>query len=182
MIIIRNGNLVSRVNTNITQIDLDAKENDVWKNSELTDECWMFMIPTDISNMCLFNAKSNGVEYFVPYGESKYEDYEMFWETELTVLFASEEEAIDYMKNYEGPLAHHIKEYHTCVLEQKVIKETLLKYSCICNVAENSNDELFEEFEEMMFNHVDSDSFLETMKLFILETYRNDFELALLVD
>jgi len=176
MIIIEKCKLIKSEHRDIINCNLDKVTTETIKGCSFTEECWMLMIPKDRDKIQLLNAYDN-TDGFVPI-DANDEFYDMFWNTEMTFLFASEKSAITFMKSYDGPLSFEINEYYECVLEQIIYRETISRYECMCDLYENADKKLYKQLEKMMYNSsIGLESFLNTMKLFMLESYGNHIEI-----
>ena len=70
----------------------------------LADDCWILTVANLRDEAVLVTADEVDFDFVPTEQDRAYENYDMFWDTELTILFRSYDEAIDYLSNYEGPL------------------------------------------------------------------------------
>jgi|GEM_PF-3348595 len=181
MIVIEKGKLTKNEHQGIINYNLDEVTTENIKGASFTEECWILMIPKDKGKIQLLNAHDN-TDGFVPINTND-EYYDMFWNTEMTFLFVSEKSAITFMKNHNGPLSSEINEYYDCVMEQIIYRETISRYECMCNLYENVDGKLYKQLEKMMYySSINLESFLNTMKLFMLESYGNHIELDKMIN
>ena len=177
MIEFKKGELIGGNNDGIIDFNNDRFKLEDWSSIDLTDECWIFVIPEDDSEIGLFNAVDCGVHYIPIESEDFEEHYKLFWGSELTMLFRSHENAIEFLKDYDGPLRDLIFGFYLLYEKDNMIEEAMEGYTNLSDIDNNSNEDFHIELSDFIYSRkYDSDSVIATMKLFLIDYYR--FEIA----
>ena len=177
MITIENGEILVGDTLGIFEYEFDnLLKDDLWGNP-LTEDCWIFTIPSDDSKIGLFNAQDENIDFLPTEFDENSKHYDIFWNSELTVLFNCHDEALDYMRNYQGSFVDIIRGFYLLYIKEDMIEETLDKYSRISEVDEQKDELLYKLLSKFVMSKPFSpETTIATMKLFILDYYR--FEIA----
>jgi hypothetical protein len=178
MITIQNG--VFRYGSLDGIIDVDYKEVydiDDYFDNLLTENCWVLAIPNDISEMTFFNAHNNGVFHITDELDYSNEYFEWFWDTESTYLFASKEQAVNFMAEYDGNFASNVQDFYEHILEQIDIEKIVSNYRCLCDLDKKVDEDLYLELSDFVeVQNLPVNSVMATLKSYILNAYRDESE------
>ncbi|MGV6831062.1 MAG: hypothetical protein ACWA5P_05830 [bacterium] len=161
-------------------IEIESKKNydiDDYFDNLLTEDCWVLTIPRDTKEMGLFNPHDNEL-YLIPdeldYGNPY---FELFWETDFTFLFASKEQAINFMAKYEGEHADEVRDFYNYLLERIEMEKVVSKYTCLCDLGNQVDEDLYIGLSEIIEAfELPRDIVMATIKSYILNSYREEME------
>ncbi|GAB5566115.1 MAG: hypothetical protein Wins2KO_31780 [Winogradskyella sp.] len=108
MIIFKRGERSGIDTTGIVVPDFDEFSRDDLYLNPLADDCWILTVPNSRLEALLINAEEADFDFVPNEQDMAYSNYDMFWDSELTILFPSYQEALDYLVSYEGPLEEQI--------------------------------------------------------------------------
>lgn len=177
MIEFKNGEFKGGETKGIVDYDFnDFSKDDLWRNP-INENCWIFVIPNDDSKIGLFNAIESGIDFVPSKADISNEDYELFWCSELTMLFNSQEQALEFMRVYQGPLVDIIRGFYLLYERDNMIEEAMDGYMSINEINHQSDEHFYKQLSNFVKSKpLNPEIVITTMKSFILDWYR--FEIA----
>jgi hypothetical protein len=156
------------------ELNTPTDENDLWYNP-ISDECWIFTIESENNGVGLFSVVDYQIEFIPSITETDAEHYDLFWKSELTLVFNTKETALDFIRNYEGELKDIIWGAYLLFIKEDSYDEIYNKYIDVDGLDEETNNEFYYKLMEfIMKENYSVSSTLATMKSFILNCYRDE--------
>jgi len=115
MITYKNNEFLGGDLMDIIVFDFDDNNDNFWDYA-LRENCFILHVPKDKSKIRLFHIQSIGIEFMPEKEETDDEFWELFWDSNLTVVFANKAQALIYMKNYVGLWVKEIRSFEKQIM------------------------------------------------------------------
>ena len=116
MIQFKRGEFYSGDTASIIVPDFDEHSGDDLFQNPLSKDCWILTIPSFGNRVQLFSAMDTDFNFIPNEHDNTYDNYGLFWESKLTVIFSSFNQALEYIRDYEGPYLEQLEEFFTNLL------------------------------------------------------------------
>lgn len=116
MIKFEKGEFFSGDTAGIVVPDFDEHSGDDLFLNPLDKDCWILILSNFEGEGRLVSAYNIDYEFVPDKHEIGHEYYNMFWESGLTVLFSSYEDALSFIRDYSGPYDEQVEELYDNLL------------------------------------------------------------------
>lgn len=110
MIQFKRGEFYGGDNAGIIVPDFDEHSGDDLFLNPLAEDCWILTIPSFEDKVQLISAMNTDFNFIPNEQDSAYDNYELFWESKLTIIFSSFDQALEYIRDYDGPYLEQLEE------------------------------------------------------------------------
>ena len=112
MILFENGVCHGGETAGIIEPYFDEHSGDDLYLNPITDTCWLLTISDGGNQIRLLTADEVDFDFVPTEGEVGCDSYEFFYATNLTALFESYDEALDFMDHYHGVFKDQVEAFY----------------------------------------------------------------------
>ena len=172
-----NGENGSGMLTGIFYLEDLENENFNPYDAILSEECWILYLANGDCNAEVFNVRERGICIIPRDNEFNDENYDIFWSSYRTCIFADIHELHDFLLDYRGQKYDEIVSVYDYVRECLEKEEIASRYMCTCNISENLDIELMNELDNLIIEKgVRPDTVFATLKTMLLSQYSIQFD------
>lgn len=110
MIQFKRGEFYSGATVGIIVPDFDEHSGDDLFLNPLAKDCWILTLSNFRNEAILTNAEDVDFDFVPSEQDIGFDNYDMFWDSKLTVLFDSYDDALNFIRDYKGPYLEQIEE------------------------------------------------------------------------
>ena len=116
MIQFKRGNFNNGDTTGIVVPDFNEHSGDDLFLNPLTDDCWILTISGFRDEVELISGLNADFDFVPTEQDRAYDNYDMFWASELTIIFSSYDRALKFIRDYQGPYLEQLSQLYENLL------------------------------------------------------------------
>lgn len=179
MIIIKNGEIQWCEILEIIQFDIDNDKitHETWYDYPLHDEVCILEIPKDSSKLKLYEVYRENLNFIPSILEDEHEFHDVFWNSNETYVFDCYNCAKVFISNYDGDFKSEVNELCESIAEDELVDETIWQFSNLDELDKEYDVDFLNELEELVYSkNISMNSVLTSMKMFMLDKYRQKIQ------